>query len=369
MKAPHNLSPCKAVALPEGKDPPEWLHLVPYGEWEHPQRHLTIGEREAREIIATFEARGIDLVVDYEHQTLATETNGQPAPAMAWIDRLELRENGVWGHVREWTRSGDIAIRERQYKYLSPVLQAQTRDWRTGADVGMSLHSVALTNVPFLKSDLEPAVNRAGAAKMDPKDLRKHLGLAEDATEEQVKATLLDAIALRTLCGTLLSLETVTAGAVEAKIVGLRGEARLGAIVCRELKLDVLKLPADTDARLARELQHKGYVSYEEHALALREGGERELALTDAQVIAQGEREGKITPALKPWFERTLAKDRDGALAWLRATPPAVPLKSPIGGEPPKGASRLDAEQLALCKSLGLDPEKFAATRNTSKGV
>ena len=46
----------------------------------------------ARALIERFNARQRRLVVDYEHQTLAAATNGQPAPASGWMKSLEWRE-------------------------------------------------------------------------------------------------------------------------------------------------------------------------------------------------------------------------------------------------------------------------------------
>src|SRR5258708_27555760 len=46
----------------------------------------------AERLIAEFNAKKNDLVIDYEHQTLHAEDNGKPAPAAGWIKALEWRE-------------------------------------------------------------------------------------------------------------------------------------------------------------------------------------------------------------------------------------------------------------------------------------
>jgi phage I-like protein len=43
-------------------------------------------------IIKEIEGRDNRLVIDYEHQTLRTVENGQPAPAAGWFKKLEWRE-------------------------------------------------------------------------------------------------------------------------------------------------------------------------------------------------------------------------------------------------------------------------------------
>ncbi|MBS7690115.1 hypothetical protein I0E98_04965 [Pseudomonas lalucatii] len=47
--------------------------------------HWYIDGQVAARLIAKAVARATDLVIDYEHQTLNSAENGQPAPAAAWF--------------------------------------------------------------------------------------------------------------------------------------------------------------------------------------------------------------------------------------------------------------------------------------------
>ncbi len=58
----------------------------------------------AAALIALAEARTTPFVLDYEHQTLHAERNGQPAPAAGWFKTLEWREGkGLYATDVQWT--------------------------------------------------------------------------------------------------------------------------------------------------------------------------------------------------------------------------------------------------------------------------
>lgn len=94
-------------------------------------------------------------VIDFEHQTLNKEKNGNPAPAAGWFKGLEWREGqGLFMVQIEWTERARTMIASREYRYLSPVFGF---DAQTGTVT--YIHSVALTNDPALVglSDLAAA--------------------------------------------------------------------------------------------------------------------------------------------------------------------------------------------------------------------
>lgn len=100
----------------------------------------------AAALIAALALSGGSYVIDYEHQTLQKEKNGQPAPAAGWFKGLEWREGeGLFMKNIEWTDRARQMIGAGEYRYLSPVFRFNP----TTGDV-TSLHSVALTNDPAL---------------------------------------------------------------------------------------------------------------------------------------------------------------------------------------------------------------------------
>ncbi len=137
---------------------PGEIHVVPIGEWK--DRGFVISEAECAEIVRNFEEFGIRLVIDWEHQSLNCAENGAPAPAVGWIGKLEVRENGVWATEVEWTAEGRRMLEAKEYRYISPVLVFDDHDPHTNEYIGCALHSVAITNTPYFRSDLEPLVAR-----------------------------------------------------------------------------------------------------------------------------------------------------------------------------------------------------------------
>ena len=91
------------IILKELPGAPAEFQIFPAGtidiEGEDP---VIIDEASARELIAAFDARGNDMVIDYEHQTL----KDIEAPAAGWIKakRISWRgADGLWAEAVEWT--------------------------------------------------------------------------------------------------------------------------------------------------------------------------------------------------------------------------------------------------------------------------
>ncbi|HNC97276.1 MAG TPA: phage protease, partial [Myxococcota bacterium] len=166
---------------------------MPFGVWlGHPSGPFAFGSKEAAEVVANFQAMGRDLVIDYDHQTVRAEWNGQKAPAAGWIDRLEVREDGLYGHVRMWTPQAAEHLKAKEYRYLSPTLIWNRPDKKTGTPTGAYLHSVALTNTPFL--DELPALvasdtHSPGGSTMLTL-LLASLGLPEKATQAEAETKI-----------------------------------------------------------------------------------------------------------------------------------------------------------------------------------
>ena len=62
-----------------------------------------------------FKDRKLDLVIDYEHQTLSDVQ----APAGGWIKDLYKGEDAIIAKV-EWTPKAAEYLKNKEYRYLSP---------------------------------------------------------------------------------------------------------------------------------------------------------------------------------------------------------------------------------------------------------
>jgi phage I-like protein len=142
-----------------GGDPPKEILLLPAPKWVLADMSLNITERSKKAVVAEFRSRKIDLVFDYEHQTLEAATSGIPAPASGWIKQLRADEAGIWGSAIEWTSKADAFIRAGEYRYFSPVAFFDSETLEV-----LSLHSVALTNTP--RSNYQTPLTARAAASL-----------------------------------------------------------------------------------------------------------------------------------------------------------------------------------------------------------
>lgn len=164
---------------------PEEIRILPLGMVESRKGTFEVNEESVRRIIDGFRERRLDLVIDYEHQTL----ENVQAPAAGWIKDIYKAENALVAKV-EWTERAKQYLANKEYRYLSPVVMVNKSNKQA-----IELHSVALTNTPAIDG-MFPIVNSMGAdapPSSESEDIIKMikelLGLdagtdAEDITEK-----------------------------------------------------------------------------------------------------------------------------------------------------------------------------------------
>lgn len=119
---------------------PEWLHLAPAGIFYGRDGRGPYQVKNADAVIAASMAEG-KIALDENHATDFAQSTGVASPARGWFDRLELRPDGIWGHV-EWTDSGASLMSDKAYRGVSPV-------FTHGKDgVVTRILRAALTNTP-----------------------------------------------------------------------------------------------------------------------------------------------------------------------------------------------------------------------------
>lgn len=105
------------------------------------QIEYTFSEADADACIEEFTERGKEVVIDFEHKTLS----GEEAPAAGWISEIFKTTDGMFAKVASWTDKAKGYLKNREYRYFSPVFTLS----RTGKSF-RSVHSVALTNHPAM---------------------------------------------------------------------------------------------------------------------------------------------------------------------------------------------------------------------------
>lgn len=315
---------------------PETISVLPIGHVVSSKGEFDVDEESYREMKAQIAKRGVDLVVDYEHQTL----KGCEAPAAGWVKELKL-EDGQIKAVVEWTERGAEYLKNREYRYLSPVVSVRKSD-----NKAMGLHSLALTNTPAIEG-MTPIVNsenfEGGNNNMDLiKKLAELLGLGEDATEEQVMEALKACIAENKSLkeGQKPDSEAVVANKAVCELLGLEAGAPAADVSAKIMELKSGNI---------------GGVNVVEELKALKQqNAERDA---DAAVTL-ALKAGKITPAQKDWAKSYALSDPKGFGSFVEKAPQIVPMGE-VELEDTKAlkSDTLDEATMLACKQLGVDPE------------
>lgn len=327
-------------------------HFVPSDGREMKVPSWYIDAASATRVIERFNVRKTPPVVDYEHQTLRAETNGQPAPAAAWMRALQWREgSGLWATVELTARAAEL-IRSGEYAYVSPVF---VFDERTGEVQAILM--AALTNNPAIDGMAAVAARAAATFDLhtdsyeeDPmnpllKALLAALGLPETTTEDEAIAAC---SALKDARGALSAV---------AQAVGAKNGDDLIA-VCSALKLNATTPdPAKfVPVAVAKDLQDRLAV------LTAERTTEKVTALVDA-----GLADGRLLESQKDWATKLGTSDIAALSQYLDTAQPIAALSgTQTGGRRPtndKAAHGLTEGELAVCSMTGINPKDFAAAK------
>lgn len=153
------------------------------GEWHgHPNGSFKITAEDLKTIKENFDKQQTEIVIDYEHQTLY----GTEAPAAGWISELMIEDDKLLAKV-SWTEKAAEYIKNGEYKYISPVYVFDSFDNKTNAYIGIKLHSVALTNTPFLDELGEVHANKQNTQKEENMGKDTNPANAEDQKKPDAK--------------------------------------------------------------------------------------------------------------------------------------------------------------------------------------
>ncbi len=294
-----------------------------------------INAATAQRVIAAFNAAQPP-VIDYEHQTLHKEANGQPAPAAGWMHGLRWIEGRGLFAEAELTERARALVQSGEYRYFSPVFE-----YARGSGEVTRILMGALTNHPAI-AGME-AVNLMAAASArftttpttstkesdDMNELLKKLlaalGLPEDASEEQALA------ALKALT------DKPAVAATTATTTAPDPAQYVPVAVVQELQTNLAALSASVHSR----------------------------AVDD--VIAPALGDGRLLPAEEAW-----ARDTAKTPAGLASLTSLLKVRQPIAalastqtkGQPPAAAATdthgLTADELAVAAACGMTPEAYA---------
>ncbi|MCX5892094.1 MAG: hypothetical protein NTW80_03825 [Deltaproteobacteria bacterium] len=326
--------------MPDRAEPaalPEWIRILPLGKVElsDSREPFEVDAPSLAAMVAAFRSRGVDLVIDYEHQSL----QGERAPAAGWIKDLEARPDGLWARV-EWTRQAREYLLSKEYRYFSPVLRLDPETRRP-----LALMHLGLTNVPAIKR-LPPLVAKwdaaGGSKSADPTALipgqeikgimdkiKELLGLGPEVTADAVASRMLAVL------GDLAAALKLPPDASMSQITSALAALQAGGASLRERTAELAALKA----RLAAEAADKAV-------------GEALLA-------------GKISPAQKDWALEYFRQDPQGFATYVARAPKAVPVGELLSLNKERSpAAALAPEELAVCRALNLKPEAYLKAKD-----
>jgi phage I-like protein len=319
----------------------------------------------ASQLIGRAQARATQICVDYEHQTLHREKNGQPAPAAAWIDQASLEwveGEGLFAVAKLTQRAAD-SITADEYRYFSPVF---IFDKKTGAVLDLKLG--ALTNLPAIDG-MEPLTASASATfAADMAALSQDLSTTEDTQMEE----LLDRLQwlLNMPVGTTAEEFAAQLDKIKAQLLGNAPEATAAAsfdlaayLATQGTKIAALNQQVTTAAKpdpaqfvpVSVMLNLQGQVA----ALSAKLGTADVDKTVDDAIAA-----GQLLPVQAGWA-RDLGRTNMAALSqYLESAPKIAALSGgQTDGKPPVAAlasGALDDAALAVCSQLGITAEEFA---------
>ncbi|MBI2769999.1 MAG: hypothetical protein HYX47_10275 [Burkholderiales bacterium] len=359
------------AALPLKASPD--TQLVPFGEFVgrdgRPGKGLTwkFSNDAGRALAAKLNARHVKtrFNLDYEHQALMAEKNGQPAPASGWTHKFEWRDgDGLYSLNTAWTARAKQMIEADEYAYISPVI---AYDGKTGEVTDLLM--AALTNYPDLmelNAVAQERVARLNAEfSTDPenepmnailKALLEGLGLPANDTTTEAQATA----ALTALKAPRSDLTAIL------KSLGV-AETTDGATACTAigaLKAKADKAAAGGEPDPAKWVSVENFNKLNEQVVALSaKGVGREVDELIEKATADGKCAGVVADV---W--RNIGK---ADVAQLRALIEKTPANPALAGlrQTDKtnldqgGGDTLSAEEIAVCSATGIAREDFLKTR------
>lgn len=383
-KTQHKPSNVAALTFAIGASAGARVQLLPAGEFKATDgRPMPFGtwkltEKNAPNVVALVNARKNDFVIDYEHQTQLAEKNGQPAPAAGWFKKVEfVPGEGLFATDARWTARATSFIGADEYRFISAVFNfhpvtgevqrllcaALTND--PGLD-GMDEVQLAALTARFSTADIDPAsssVDNPSENSMNPvlMALLKALGLPE--TDATTAEQAVNAVALLRSTATDLR----TAAGVDAKATPAEAVTAVAALKAEAAKAASLTTEVATLKAAGGEPDPTKFVSLESFTALSTEVATLRAANVSGEVdklIEQARAEGKCSPVVeKVW--RDIGKVSIAQLKALITDTPANPAlagqtqtngKQPAAADPKAPGT---ADELAMCKNLGISLEEF----------
>lgn len=304
---------------------PELIDLIPTGHVTGKAGEFIVDKESFDAMYKEFKDRKLDVVFDYEHQTLMDVQ----APAAGWIKDLIWTEDMIKAKV-EWTDKAKEYLKNKEYRYSSPVVKVDPKTNRA-----MELHSSALTNTPAI-DNMPTIVNKADANTAEP----------SDKDDKQSKG------------GNEMELSKLI------ELLGLEADATEADVVAA---IEALKKQGDTELVankvITELLDLEETAKTEEVVLKIMAMKQTHKSETAEGLVTLAMKEGKITGDMEKWALNYAKKDAEGFKTFVNKAQPVVPMDKVSDSKDKKSKDvELDDDDLRICKSMGIDPEEYKKT-------
>ena len=326
-----------AIALPAG-DPPDWVELLPLGTIEARDGRKWTMRDAAPVLAATAAYRGShDILIDYDH---AAEDDDKAAPAAGWISDLEVRDGAIYGRTT-WTERAIAAIKAREYRYISPVFGYDKRNRVT------MLARAGLTNIPALDLKALARIQTSHNADDEMNDkqlkaLKAACGITDDMSDDDMSAAM----------------QKVKKAMTAYK--GMDDKAKASSLTVDEFIAKAsIETGGEPDASKWVSKEQFDLVSTQLKALQDDNIASKATAAVDAAVRA-----GKIAPAQRDWAMGYCKTDAAAFATFVEGAPVIVAAgeRGDTSGAPDPNAD-LTADELAVCRNMGMTPEAYKASK------
>lgn len=304
-----------AFEIAPGSDVPTEAHLLPAGEFRAEDgrpldtESWKLNAAIAAQVIERLRQRKNDTLIDYEHQSLRAEYNGQPVPAAGWFHDMEYRDGkGLYAISIEWTANARQRITEREYRYISAVFF-----YYVGTGEVLDVISVALTNTPAI--DGMDSLDAGDLATLTRKYQIADLTLENDpmAKAEEELGALRVSHAELTAKHDAATTNVATLTTQVAALTAERDTLKVTVAALEQEKADI--------AKAAAEEKHK-------------------------DLLVAALKDGRLTPAQKGWAEK---QDLASLTEYLDATNPHPATKAQASARHDGGGvDTQDANALAI---------------------
>jgi len=367
----------------EGGELPDEFRIFAFGVVESTKGPITFDEDAAKSVMAEYVLHGTELMIDYDHASLAPVSidPAHAGKAAGWFN-LEVRDGELWATSVRWTPRAAEMLAQREWRYISPAFNTD-KDGRV-----TSLLNVAITNLPATRR-LEPLMAASavalGASMLSEETMEEARraihdgdeakcmellkGIVEAASGEPADAPAEEDPVAMAVEPTAEEEKPAEVIAASARLIRLSGASSFGAAVD---EAEVWR----TEALGARAALKQ--VAEERAVLELGKRKENAIALTKLGAETphtSGLAKGKLCKRLldEPLDEQS---DRVTALLAARGGKLPVDVKPPAaGGSGDKDFANaagdvvaLSVRELDMCAEMKIDPKDYAARKPAKKG-